>query len=100
LWAAAGGEAQTVITVAICTLNRGESQRRTLGSLAAMQLPDDLDWEFEVVNNGCSDHTDDVIKAFADRLPVRRELRAAARPVPRPQSRGRCRQGEIYRLNR
>jgi glycosyltransferase involved in cell wall biosynthesis len=62
-----------LITVAICTLNRAESLRRTLKSLAAMQVPDDLDWEVVVVNNGCTDHTDDVIEAFADRLPIRRE---------------------------
>jgi glycosyltransferase involved in cell wall biosynthesis len=63
-----------VITVAICTLNRAESLRRTLDSLAAMRLPDDVDWEVVVVNNNCTDHTDEVIKAFADRLPIRREF--------------------------
>ena len=62
------------ITIAICTLNRAESLRRTLNSLAAMRLPEDINWEVVVVNNGCIDHTDTVIEAFADRLPIRREL--------------------------
>lgn len=63
-----------LITVAICTLNRAELLRRTLDLLAAMRLPDHLDWEVLVVDNGCADHTDAVIEAFAGRLPIRREF--------------------------
>jgi glycosyltransferase involved in cell wall biosynthesis len=66
-------DAQMLITVAICTLNHAESLRGTLESLAAMRLPDDLDWEVVVVNNGCTDHTDEIIRT-ADRLPIRREF--------------------------
>jgi glucosyl-dolichyl phosphate glucuronosyltransferase len=64
----------TIVTVAICTLNRAASLRRTLESLAAMRLPDRLDWEVVVVNNGCTDDTDMVIVEFAEQLPVRREF--------------------------
>jgi glycosyltransferase involved in cell wall biosynthesis len=67
-------ERQMLITVAICTLNRAESLRRTLASLAAMRIVRDLDWEVIVVNNNCIDDTDAAIKGFADRLPIRREL--------------------------
>ena len=63
-----------IVTVAICTLNRAESLRRTLGSLAAMRLPDGLNWEVVIVDNGCTDHTDAVIADFADSLPIRREF--------------------------
>jgi glycosyltransferase involved in cell wall biosynthesis len=64
-----------IITVAICTLNRAESLRRTLRSLAEMSVPDDIVWEVVVVNNDCTDDTDTVIKAFADgQLPIRREF--------------------------
>jgi hypothetical protein len=69
-----GREAQMLVTVAICTFNRAESLRRTLDSLAAMQVPHNLDWEVVVVNNNSTDHTDTVIEAFADRLPIRREF--------------------------
>ena len=62
-----------LVTVAICSLNHAESLRRTLESLAVMEVPD-LDWEVLVVNNGCTDHTDQVIAAFADRLPMRCEV--------------------------
>ena len=61
-----------LVTVAICTLNRAESLRRTLDSLVAMHLLTGFSWEVLVVNNNCTDHTDDVIKDFTDRLPVRR----------------------------
>jgi len=61
-------------TIAICTFNRAESLRRTLDSLVAMRVPDDLDWEVVVVNNNCTDRTDEVIETFAERLPLRREL--------------------------
>lgn len=62
-----------LITVAICTFNRAESLRRTLASLAAMRVPDNVEWEVVVVTNNCTDHTDAVIASFADRLPLRRE---------------------------
>jgi glycosyltransferase involved in cell wall biosynthesis len=67
-------ERRMFITIAICTLNRAESLRRTLASLAAMHVPDDLDWEVVVVNNNSADATDDVISSFAGRLPIRREF--------------------------
>lgn len=63
-----------LISIAICTLNHGESLRRTLASLAGMQVPGEIDWEVVVVNNGCTDDTDGIIGGFAERLPLRREL--------------------------
>ncbi len=39
-----------------------------------MRVPSELEWELIIVNNNCSDQTDDVIDAFAKRLPVRREF--------------------------
>lgn len=67
-------EGRASITVAICTFNRAESLRRTLDSLAALQVPEPLAWEVVVVNNNCTDHTNAVIDSFVDRLPIRREF--------------------------
>jgi glycosyltransferase involved in cell wall biosynthesis len=61
------------VTVAICTFNRAESLRRTLDSLTALKIPGDLTWEIVIVHNS-TDHTDDVIRVYVDRLPVRTEL--------------------------
>src|SRR5260370_28179757 len=62
------------VTGAICTFNRAESLRRTLNSLAAMLVPSGLTWELIIVNNNSTDHTDDVIEEYRDRLPLRREF--------------------------
>jgi glucosyl-dolichyl phosphate glucuronosyltransferase len=62
------------ITIGICTFNRAESLRRTLDSIMAMRVPNDLAWELVIVNNNSADHTDDVISQYAGRLPVRREF--------------------------
>lgn len=67
-----------LITVTICTFNRAESLRLTLDSLAAMQIPSDLSWEILIVNNNSTDHTDDVINEYVNRLPVRREFELRA----------------------
>jgi glycosyltransferase involved in cell wall biosynthesis len=63
-----------LITVAICTFNRAESLRLTLDSLAEMRVSRDLSWELVIVNNNSTDHTDDVIGEYVDRLPVRRDF--------------------------
>jgi glycosyltransferase involved in cell wall biosynthesis len=62
------------ISVAICSFNRAESLRRTLGSVTGMHVPSDLAWEVIVVNNNSTDHTDDVIAEYQGRLPIRREF--------------------------
>jgi glycosyltransferase involved in cell wall biosynthesis len=66
------------ITIAICTFNRAESLRLTLDSLVAMQVPSDLTWEILIVNNNSTDHMDNVISEYVDRLPVRREFEIRA----------------------
>lgn len=62
------------VTVAICTFNRAESLRRSLKSLAAVRVPSGLAWELIIVNNNSTDHTDDVVEEYRDRLPLRREF--------------------------
>ena len=60
-------EATVRITIAICTWNRSKSLRATLLSLQQLVVPSDVDWELLIVNNGCTDDTDKVIKQFADK---------------------------------
>jgi glycosyltransferase involved in cell wall biosynthesis len=59
------------ITIAICTWNRAESLRETLTSLSRMAVPAGVEWEVLVVNNNCTDATEEVVASFADRLPIR-----------------------------
>ena len=60
------------LTVAICTWNRSGLLRQTLDQLTRVTVPPGTTWELLVVNNNCTDGTDAVIGAFADRLPIRR----------------------------
>lgn len=58
------------ITVIICTRNRASQLREVLNSAAAMKVPQGLQWEMIVVDNGSTDNTPDVVKEFIDRLPI------------------------------
>lgn len=62
---------EPIATVIICTRDRSASLARTLGSLVEAGARVDQPWELVVVDNGSSDDTADVIRGFADRLPVR-----------------------------
>lgn len=59
------------LTVGICTWNRCELLRQTLEQMTRLAIPPDIEWELLVVNNNCTDATEEVISAFADRLPIR-----------------------------
>jgi len=67
------------ITLAIPTWNRAEVLRRTLRSLEGMRVPDGVEAELLVVDNNSPDHTADVVRECAARLPfpVRRVVETA-----------------------
>ncbi len=60
------------ILVVICTYNRAHMLREALDSLVNLKPPQSADWSVLVVNNRCTDTTDQVIAEFADRLPIYR----------------------------
>ena len=60
------------ISVAICTWNRAKLLDKTLCEFHSLHIPEGVTWELLVVNNNCTDSTDDVIARHADRLPLRR----------------------------
>jgi glycosyltransferase involved in cell wall biosynthesis len=64
------------LTIGICTWNRCHSLQHTLEGFTQLAVPTRTDWELIVVNNNCSDRTDDVIRAFEKRLPLRRAFEA------------------------
>ena len=59
------------MTVAICTWNRCESLRQTLEHMCRLRVPDGVTWELLVINNNCTDATDQVCCSFVGRLPLR-----------------------------
>ena len=58
------------ITVSICTRNRSASLARTLASIERVRRTVD-DWELLVTDNGSGDDTQEVIRSFSQRLPIR-----------------------------
>ena len=58
------------ISVVICTWNRSRLLRETLEQMTRLDVPPEIWWELIVVNNNCSDDTDEVLKAFENRLPL------------------------------
>jgi glucosyl-dolichyl phosphate glucuronosyltransferase len=67
------GSAERIdVSVAICTWNRAALLAQTLEVMTHLVVPSGLSWELIVVNNNCSDTTDEVIASYAGRLPIRR----------------------------
>ncbi|QDT34641.1 glycosyltransferase [Thalassoglobus polymorphus] len=62
------------LSVIICTWNRAELLDRTLTSMHELHIPDGISWELIVVNNNCTDNTDEVIQRHASKLPILRIL--------------------------
>lgn len=52
------------ISIIICTYNRTESLNRTLESINAMTVPDELSWELIVVDNNSKDNTKQFVENF------------------------------------
>jgi glycosyltransferase involved in cell wall biosynthesis len=59
------------LTVAICTWNRAQLLDQTLRRMHDLIIPPGVEWELLVVNNNCTDHTDDVVASHVERLPLR-----------------------------
>jgi len=71
---AAPGRAPAVarrVSVVICTWNRAELLRQTLERMTRLEVPAGVEWELLVVNNNSTDDTDDVVRTFFGRLPIR-----------------------------
>lgn len=59
------------ITVAICTWNRAKLLSQTLESMRKMMAPHEIGWELLIVNNNCTDNTEEVIATHSGHLPIR-----------------------------
>jgi glycosyltransferase involved in cell wall biosynthesis len=71
-WVSPPAPERVHLSVAICTRNRAELLRRTLECMAStLRVPAGIRWELLLVDNGSTDHTPDVTRDFAGRLPVR-----------------------------
>jgi glycosyltransferase involved in cell wall biosynthesis len=66
------------VTIGICTRDRAELLRQTLDGLTRLAIPQGVDWDLLIVDNGSTDATADVVAAFRERLPTR----FVTEPVP------------------
>jgi glycosyltransferase involved in cell wall biosynthesis len=57
-----------LVSIIICTRNRGNDLRQTLETIGKLDVPADLPTEVLVVDNGSTDHTSDVVRNA--KLPV------------------------------
>ena len=66
------------VTIAICTWNRAALLADTLETLSQIRVPAGIEWECLIVNNSCTDNTNDVVASFARSMP----MRALFEPMP------------------
>src|SRR5687767_10356547 len=59
------------VSIAICTWNRASLLARTLDEMTKIRVPSGLSWELLVINNNCTDTTNEVVHQFEGRLPIR-----------------------------
>jgi GT2 family glycosyltransferase len=60
-----------MLTIVICTYQRGEILRRTLRSLSECERPAGLDWEVLLVDNSTGREAEPIAREFQDQLPIR-----------------------------
>jgi glycosyltransferase involved in cell wall biosynthesis len=59
------------VSIGVCTWNRCALLRQGLEAMTGLVIPAGVNWEVLVVNNNCTDATDDVVRSFEGRLPIR-----------------------------
>ena len=59
------------LSVIICTFNRSASLKRTLESITASFIPNDLRWELLIVDNNSKDNTKEIVESFQKSCPFR-----------------------------
>lgn len=58
------------LDVVVCTYDNAALLDETLGALVRQQFSPELEWRILVVNNNCTDQTDEVVERHAERSPV------------------------------
>lgn len=66
------GIEQPLATVNICTRNRSQSLKRTLDSIVAAAKHVTAPWELQIIDNGSTDDTAEIVSSYGYILPIRR----------------------------
>lgn len=59
------------ISIIIATWNNSRRLSITLETFSHCHIPTELSWEIILVNNNCTDNTDEIVAQFQDRLPIK-----------------------------
>lgn len=60
------------VTIAICTWNRAALLDTTLSAMESMVVPTDCTWEVLIIDNNCTDNTQQILDRHEGKLPLRR----------------------------
>jgi len=83
-------------SIIVCTYNRAESLRETLGALRAQRSAPSLSWEVIIVDNNSKDHTRKVIQDLQSDWPLLRYEFENQQGLSHARNRGiSCAQGEV-----
>ena len=58
------------VSVVLCTWNNCRRLRATLNSISRCTIPAAIEWELILVNNNCTDRTDEVANDFCGKVPL------------------------------
>lgn len=58
------------ISIVIPTWNNSQRLRITLESFCSVHIPSGINWEIVLVNNNCSDNTDEIVESYLTKLPI------------------------------
>ena len=62
---------QTDFSIIICTWNNYQRLDKTLSYFTKVKVPGGTQWELVLVNNNCTDQTDDVVSRYIGLLPIK-----------------------------
>src|SRR5581483_5363098 len=66
------------VSIVVCTWNRASYLDQCLQGMQELDIPAGVEWEILIVNNNCTDNTDEVIARHARTLPIRRLFESTA----------------------
>lgn len=62
---------QIDFSVVICSWNNYQRLDKTLNYFTRIKVPQGIQWELVLINNNCTDQTDDVVSRYMDLLPIK-----------------------------
>ena len=75
------------VSIIIPTHNHAQSLKKTLESMNTLSIPENIECEVIIINNQCTDRTDDVVRNFHSKIPLK-YLKEPALGVSKARNKG------------